>query len=386
MSPAGRALLAELTTYDDTAALAVGERLRRQGLAPALVAAAMTQARLRARAVAKLGPDAERMLFTADGLEQATRREVADRRAARLVAAGARRVADLGCGIGADALAFARAGLEVRAVERDPATAAVARANVRSAGLAHLVEVVEADVTQVGLAGCDAAYLDPARRGEGRRRYDPQQWSPPWEFVLGVAGQIPRTAAKVAPGIDHALVPPGAEAEWVSVDGDVVEAGVWFGPLAGSWPRRAALLPSGATVAGPAVPPPAAAAPGPYLYEPDGAVIRAGLVAEAAAEVDGWLVDPTIAYVSAGRHVPTALMTAYLVHETAPFSQRRVVQMLRARGAGDVVVKKRGTAVVPEQLRARVLPALPERGRGPAVTVVLTRVLGKHTALVVERL
>nr|WP_231126305.1 class I SAM-dependent methyltransferase [Motilibacter aurantiacus] len=326
------------------------------------------------------------MLFTADGLEQATRREVADRRAARLVAAGARRVADLGCGIGADALAFARAGLEVRAVERDPATAAVARANVRSAGLAHLVEVVEADVTQVGLAGCDAAYLDPARRGEGRRRYDPQQWSPPWEFVLGVAGQIPRTAAKVAPGIDHALVPPGAEAEWVSVDGDVVEAGVWFGPLAGSWPRRAALLPSGATVAGPAVPPPAAAAPGPYLYEPDGAVIRAGLVAEAAAEVDGWLVDPTIAYVSAGRHVPTALMTAYLVHETAPFSQRRVVQMLRARGAGDVVVKKRGTAVVPEQLRARVLPALPERGRGPAVTVVLTRVLGKHTALVVERL
>nr|WP_231134837.1 class I SAM-dependent methyltransferase [Motilibacter deserti] len=346
----------------------------------------MTQARLRARAVAKLGPDAERLLLTADGLEQATRREVAERRAARLAAGGARRVADLGCGIGADSLAFARAGLQVLAVERDPVTAAVARANAAAAGLAHLVDVVEGDATQVGLDGCDAAYLDPARRGQGRRRYDPQQWSPPWEFVRRVAGQTPRTVAKVAPGIEHALVPAGAEAEWVSVDGDVVEAAVWFGPLAGAWPRTATLLPSGASVSGPATSPPPAREPGAFLYEPDGAVIRAGLVAEAAQEVEGWLLDPTIAYVSADRHLPTRLMTAYVVHESAPFSLRRVAAMLRARGAGDVVVKKRGTAVVPESFRAQVLKSLPERGRGPSVTVVLTRVLGAHTALVVERL
>src|SRR5581483_3580377 len=98
------------------------------------------------------------------------------------------------------------------------------------------------------------------------------------------------------PGIDHALVPAGAEAEWVSVDGDVVEAAFWCGPLA-AVPRRATLLPAGVELTGSG----AAAAPvGPvrrYLFDPDGAVVRAHLVAEFASTVDGTLADPQIAYV-----------------------------------------------------------------------------------------
>jgi SAM-dependent methyltransferase len=294
------------------------------------------------------------------------------------------RVADLGCGIGADSIALARAGLRVLAVERDAATAAVAAANVAALGLAGRVEVRVADLRDVDLAGVGAAFLDPARRGEGRRTRDPQDWSPPWSAVLAVAERVP-VVAKVAPGIPHELVPAGADAEWISVDGDLVEAAIWMGRLSRGVGRSATLLPKAAVLESAGTPPPRAVEPLAHLYEPDPAVIRAGLVAEAATLVDGFLLDPTIAYVTADRLVPTPFLTAYRVLEVAPFSLRRVRDLVRARGAGDVVVKKRGTAVVPETLRAQVLAGLPTRGRGPTLTVVLTRVLGRHVALLVER-
>lgn len=384
----GRALLTSLPSYSEADALALGERLRREGLDPSFVSAAMTQARLRERAVAKLGPDARRMLFTVEGLEQATRVSVAERRAARLAGTlgPSALVADLGCGIGADSIALARAGLRVRAVEQDPVTAAVARANVTALGLGDRVEVLDGDARQTDLTDVAACYLDPARRGDGRRTRDPEEWSPPWSFVLQLAREVPAVVAKVAPGIPHSLPPVGASTEWVSVDGDVVEAAVSFGALVGAAPRSAVLLPSGTTLLGADAPPPRAGAPLRYLYEPDGAVIRAGLVAEAARLVDGALLDPTIAYVTSDLLVATPLLTAFEVLDGVPFSLRRVRELLRARGAGDVVVKKRGTAVVPETFRAQLLPGLPERGSGPSATIVLTRVMGRQTALLVERL
>ena len=384
-APEGRALLAALPAYRDADALALGERLRRHGVDPAFAAALLTQARLRERAREKLGPDAARLLLTSDGLEQATRPEVARRRAERLAATvgEAALVADLGCGIGTDTTAYAAAGLRVLAVERDPVTAAVATANVAALGLADRVEVRCSDLREVDLSGVDAAYVDPARRGDGRRSRDPEEWSPPWSGVRALADRVP-LVVKAAPGIAHGLVPPGADAEWVSVDGDVVEACLWMGRLARHGRRSAALLPSGAVLEDGRTPPPGAAAPLGYLYEPDGAVIRAGLVAEAAALVDGLLVDPTIAYVTSARLVATPFLTAYQVLEAVPFSLRRVRDLARSRGAGDLVVKKRGTAVVPETFRTQVLTGLPTRGRGPTLTVVLTRVLGQHAALLVE--
>jgi 16S rRNA G1207 methylase RsmC len=105
-------VLAAAMAEPDPGALAAGTRLRRLAQ-PEQAAAALQQAALRRQAVDKFGPAAAAMFFTRDGLEQATRLVVADQHARRFVAAGVRRVVDLGCGIGADALAFARAGLAV---------------------------------------------------------------------------------------------------------------------------------------------------------------------------------------------------------------------------------------------------------------------------------
>ena len=379
-TPAGAAALERAAVVVGAGPLVAAQSLRAAGFAPDLAAAALTQAGLRAAAVGKFGAEAGSMFFTRPGLEQATRRAVANRRAARLANSGVRVIADLGCGIGADALAFARAGIRVLAVDADPLTAAVASANVAVLGLDSLVSVVCADATTVDLSTVDGVFCDPARRTGSGRVFDPKAYSPPWDFVSALSTRVPRTVLKLAPGIDHALIPAGAEAEWVSVDGDVVEACFWYGPLA-SVPRRATLLPSGVLLTGSGR---SGAPVGPvrrYLYEPDGAVIRAHLVAEFASTVDGTLADPDIAYVYADSVVATPYARGYEVREVLPFSVKRVRAALRERGIGTLTVKKRGSALDPEAFRR----AMRLSGTSTA-TVVLTRVAGAPTALIVDPL
>lgn len=384
LTPEGWRLLESLPPYDEAGVLPLSRRLAEQGVDPVLAAAALTQSRLRERGRTKFGPFATSMLFTPDGLEQATRLEVAAHHARRFTAAGVARVADLGCGIGGDAMALAGLDLGVLAVERDELTAAVALVNLR-----HWpdVEVRQEDATGTDLSGVGGAFLDPSRRTQSGRRVrrvlDPRQAQPPLSFVLDVAGRVPAVGAKVAPGIPHDLVPAGAEAQWVSVDGAVVEAGLWFGTTAREGVRRAALLLGarpGAPVTevddrGQADPP--VGAVGAYLYEPDGAVIRAGLVGQVAAAVDGRLVDRTIAYVTADRPVDTPLATRYAVLDVLPFGLKSLRTYLRDRGVGRLTVKKRGTAVEPDQLRRQL------RLTGDAeATIVLTRVAGRQSVLV----
>jgi len=220
LTPAGERLLGRLAGYDEAQALVTATALRREYPAE-LVAAALTQARLRQRARAKFGDAADSMFFTPAGLEQATRPSVARLRAGRYAALGTRRVADLCCGIGGDLLALAEADIRVLGVDSDPLTCAVAEANARVRELASRVEICCADVTATELTGCDAAFLDPARRTGRGRVFDPQAYSPPWSFIAELAGSVPATGVKVAPGIPHELISPGVEAEWVSDSGQV---------------------------------------------------------------------------------------------------------------------------------------------------------------------
>ncbi|MFI9639571.1 methyltransferase domain-containing protein [Micromonospora sp. NPDC051925] len=406
-TPEGSAVLAAATEVAGGDPLVAAAALRSRGLPAGLAAAALTQAELRRRAVGKFGPEAAGMFLTRPGLEQATRRVVADRRAARLAAAGVRTLADLGCGLGADALAAARAGIRVYGVEADPVTAALAAANAEAAGLAEMFTVECGDATAFDVTGVDAVFCDPARRraGTGRRIFDPNAYSPPWDFVTGLAGRVPYTVVKVAPGIDHALIPADAEAEWVSVDGDLVEAALWGGPLVGA-PRRATVLrpkeghladrvrqqPAGGRP--PGQPRDSAGVPchqltgagdreaavGPvrrYLYDPDPAVVRAHLVAELADTLGATLADPSIAYLYADTPQPTPFGRCLEIVDVLPFSLKRLRALLRERRVGRVEILKRGSALEPEQLR-RDLKLAGEA----AASLVLTRVAGAPTVLV----
>ena len=379
LGPRGAALLAGLPAYDPAGVIGLSTRLRAEGHAEPLVAAALTQARLRARARGKLGELADRLYFTEDGLQQATRPEVGALHARRYVGAGVTGVLDLCCGIGGDLVPMATAGLQVTGVDRDPLTAAVASANVEVLGLGDRASVLVADATEVDLAGVEAVFVDPSRRSARGRTFDPRAYSPSFDAVLAMATAVPATGAKLAPGFPHSALPTGTEAEWVSVGGDLVECGLWFGPLAGSSPRRATLLPSGVAVVGTGIARAPVAAVGRFLHEPDGAVIRAGLVAEVAEPLGATLLDGSIAYLSTEAPVRSPFLTSYEVLDVMPFGLKRLREALRARGVGTLTVKKRGTAVEPETLRKQ----LRLRG-GDEATIVLTRVAGEQKALVVR--
>ncbi|MGL4173201.1 MAG: THUMP-like domain-containing protein [Actinomycetota bacterium] len=389
LTPEGWALLKSLPPYDENRAMALSERLRANGHPAHVVAAALTQTRLRDRAQDKLGPFANGMLLTASGLEQATRLSVAAHHAHRYVAAGSARIADLCCGLGSDAMAFAGLDRAVLAVDSDELTAAFATVNLRHWADA---EVRCHDVTTLDLPGMleptDGVWFDPARRvsghtANGRRVFDPEAASPPYSFVLAVAKQFPATGAKLAPSIAHHLLPPEAEAQWVSVDGVVVECGLWFGPLAREGVHRSALvIRQGKTheLTAPSLPirPPV----GPvrsFLHEPDGAVIRAGLVGTIADHSNTRLIDPTIAYLTSDRAVDSPFVRSYVVEEAMPFHLKSLRAALRNRDIGTVTIKKRGSAVDIEHLRQQL--RLSGRLRG---TISLTRIGGEPYALILR--
>ncbi len=370
----GQALLERAGSIDGDELHAQSELRRTAGAEH--VAAALTQVDLRRRAVPKFGANAARMYFTPDGLEQATRVAVAEHRAARLATFGAGTLIDLGCGIGGDLLASSAAGLTVAGVDLDPVRVAVAEANLHARDLPGAVAV--ADATRVDVSPFDAAFADPARRTGGGRTFRADEWQPPWSFVERLL--TGDACVKVAPGIPHALVPPGVEAEWVSDGGEVKEAALWSGRLA-STVRRATVIGDGglATLTEEDDPGAEVRAIGEFLYEPDGAVIRAGLVTAVAHGVEGGLLDHHIAYVTSDRSFRTPFARGYQVLEELPYREKQLRAALRARGVGKLTIKKRGVDVVPEELRKR----LALNGEADA-TIVLTRVDGRGTALLVR--
>ncbi|WP_416416643.1 THUMP-like domain-containing protein [Paenarthrobacter aromaticivorans] len=388
----GWELLASLGPYREAEAFSVNADLRKAGHSPELVAAVLTQSRLRTRAEAKFGEFARQMLFTQAGLEQATRLNIAARHAERFAKAGISHVADLGCGLGADSMALASMDIAVTAVEMDETTAACATINLMP--FPHAT-VVHSDATSVDLDGIDGVWLDPARRTTStsgtKRIWDPEAFSPPLSFVEGLAAAGRAVGVKMGPGMPHDSVPLNCEAQWVSVGGDVTEVTLWFNAVARPGVRRAALvigsqgaaeLTSGEDFDGGPV-----AAVGPvegFLYEPDGAVIRAGLVADIAERLGGHLVDEHIAYICAPELHDSPFARAYKVLEVMPYNVKALKAWVKANGITVLDIKKRGTAVTPEELRKQLLPSKRDTKPAKTATLVLTRIGEERVAVVVE--
>lgn len=395
LSDAGRRALSEAAAARAAGASPeqAGRRLRADGTAPELVAAALTQLDLREKARSKFGDAADRMLFTQAGLEQATRVPVAALHARRFAETGCRRVADLGCGLGAESLALQRAGITPLPLEIDPFTAALAAHNLGAS-----VAVGDAEAADLGDA--DGAFLDPARRTAGhrdtRRFASPSDYSPSLDFAFALAARLP-TGVKLGPGFERELIPAEAEAQWVSVDGQLVETGLWFGAVARPGIRRAALvlrdtgegLESHELTAPDDAPDAETRALGEYLFEPDGAVIRARLIGMLAERLGAGMVGDGIAYLTSDTADATALATpfaqAFRVVEELPAGEKQLRRALAERGIGRLEIKKRGVPVDPAALRSRL------KLKGPhGATLILTRATGgkaqgRHAALLAER-
>lgn len=384
LSPAGRAILDEVAVEALTPGtrLVMASRLRER-VGPDMAGVVLEMALLRQRAARKFSR-ADRMFFTRDGLEQSTAELVAAHRASRYSRAGIGRVADLGCGIGGDALALASAGCEVVAVDREWAHVALARENAAAYDGADRVWPLLADLTELPPLAVDAFFFDPARRtptgprlAPGRRLRTVDDYRPPLSLIDGWRPRVPHGAVKVSPGIDYAELPPDAEVEFVSLSGEVKEGVLWFGKLRTAAARRATLMPAGATLTDREDGMVEVAPPRAVLYEPDGAVIRAHLVGQLARQIGATLLDPEIAYLSADAPVETPFATGYLIEAHFPFQLKRLRHALRERDVGAVTIKKRGSPLDPDALRQSL------RLRGSAHRFVfLTQVAGRPTVLI----
>lgn len=397
LAPTGFALLNSLPPYREEDSLRLSERLRADGHSPELVSAVLTQSRLRAKAHEKFGEFADRMLFTEHGLEQATRLPIAAQHARRFRDAGIAHVADLGCGIGGDALAKAGLGLQVTAVDIDPETVAVATVNLAMMenASAELGDLNEFDVTRV-----DGLWFDPARRtttrGRTRRVHDAEDAFPSLSRIIDFAKTTPAVAAKLAPALDHGYLPDGTETQWVSWQGSTLEATMYFGPLARPGIRTSAL------VMGPGyahrLDPDTETSPdsagtrgdthtvevGPlaeHLYEPDGAVIRAGLLGTLARRLNAHTIDDTIAYLSSHEQVTIPFAHGYRVRDVFDFSLKGLQGYLRDHRIGRIEIKKRSTAVEPDEVRRKLKP---KRFGDESATVILTRIAGQQSVIIAD--
>ncbi|MEN9608452.1 MAG: hypothetical protein RLZZ06_383 [Actinomycetota bacterium] len=388
LSPEGQALLGELVIDSKLDVVKTVTRLRAAGHDAGLVATVLSQAKLRARAVAKFGEFARSMLFTEDGLEQASRFQVSALHAGRFRDAGIKQVADLGCGLGSESMAMAALDIEVIAVELDEVTAACATYNLAPFENA---QVLNADVTELPLDAYEAQFFDPARRELGSKRekalrkFDPESFSPNFNWVLEQAVQRP-TGIKLGPGHPHDAIPDDCEAQWVSVNGDLVELGLWFGKLARPGIARAALLirgDNGFELTSPDTSQPSTPLRelGEYLYEPDNAVVRSHLISVLAEGLDLGIFSPEIAYLTGDKQIESPWLRGFRVLENLTFDRKKLKARLRELGIGVLEIKKRGSDVVPESLR-KELQLKGER----AATLIVTRVGDSHRALICEAL
>lgn len=373
-SEAGARLLDQLRDEDlrDSQTLALIDRLRRQHDA-AQARAALAMARLRLLAVDKFGADAAQMFFTAEALEQASDPLA---RAYRAGAVAGARVVDAGCGIGADSIALARAGCAVEAIEIDPARAWIAAYNLRALGLPGVVYT--ANLTE-GLPPGEVVFFDPARRAGERRVFDVEAYQPPLGTIRAWADR--RVVVKLAPGVDLAqLAPYGGAVEFISVAGDLKEAVLWRGF---DRPALRATLLRGAAVhhwdAGAEPAPHRLSPPRTWLIEPDPALLRAGLVTDAALALDAYQLDESIAYLTTDNPPDSPWVRGWRVRDWMPFQLKRLRAYLRERGIGRVTVKKRGVALTPEGLTADL------RLKGAeSCTLVMTRAAGRPIALICD--
>ena len=354
--------------------------LRKRGVSAEMTSVVLLQRRLRTIARAKFGEFADTMFFTENGLQQATRLAVAAHHAERFRGAHLNRVADLGCGIGGDSLAFAGLGIAVTAVDRDEVTAAIATYN-----LAPFAEctVIHGEAVDVDLTPFDGLWFDPARRNSTKRLANPADWSPSLNWVFEVAARIP-SGIKLSPAIDHNLLPDNVEAQWVDDHGDTVECVVWTGALARSGIARSALvLTDGAPVeltgSTPSTDVPVGAL-GDYLYDPCGAVIRAQLLATLAGQLEAVTISPEIAYLSNQSGVETPFAQRFRVREVLPLDQRTIAQRMKELGIGTLEIKKRGVDIDPAQFRTK----LKLSGRDSA-TLFLTRIGSGRGAILADR-
>ena len=356
---------------------ALNAKLRKAGHAPGVIVEVVNQVALRQKARQKLGPLADSLLLTRQGLEQSSRIDVAKYHARKLSSLGS--VTDLGCGLGNDSIALAESGSAVVAVEKDEMTAKFASYNLARFPTAEVHRSAAEDFD----VGTEGVFLDPARRdlgasGRSRKLLSPEDFSPSISFAFERLSRMPG-GVKLSPALPHELVSDKFEATWVSHRGNLVEFSQWstdpqhFG-------KRFAVMIDGETelkFTGEEFDAEVSSLDE-YVYEPDPALIRSHLLGAFALEQGLGLLSQGIAYLT-GSERKGPWLRGYKLLAEMPLDEKAISRYLSERSIGSLEIKKRGVDIDPQLMRKR----LKLKGSG-AATLIATKVGGARKALVCE--
>ncbi len=329
---------------------------------------------------------AQDMLFTQDALQQATASVVAAHRAAEIANRypGAV-VADVTCSVGAEVIELAaeRGISGVIGSDLDRVRLSMAQYNVAVTGASATLLVADA-LTPTSTA--DVVLADPARRSGSGRVFRLDQLTPPLLDVLTTYAGRP-LAVKCAPGLDYRMLRDrfgfAGQVQITSLDGSVREACLWT-ERDDEPTQRATILrtrPDGSVhvveVSDGDPDDIPVGEVGEWIIDPDGAIVRAGLVRHYGHRHGLWQLDPQIAYLT-GDSVPDG-ERGFRVLEVTGVAERELRKRLAALDCGSLEILVRGLDVDPDRLRKRLKP----KG-SRSLALILTRVGRKGVGFLCE--
>ncbi len=365
--------LLSLVSAADEGELALQKRLR-QEYPDDVVRLALGLTDLRKRASAKFSRAAD-MWFDRVGLEQATSEAVARHKAARFSG----EVDDLCSGIGGDAIALAER-CKVTAIDARRSVGLMTSWNAEAYGLADKITTHTADVERQS-GSSPLVHIDPDRRSGVKRSVRIEDYRPGLPFLEKLIDTRSGGAIKLSPASNFGGKFPGCEVELISLNGECKEATVWFGSLAGNGQWRASVLPSGETIA--ADPLSARARIGPlaqYVYDPDPAVVRSGLVDVVAVQLGLDRLDADEEYLTGDTLVSSALVRPFAVLADMPNNERQIRRYFRAAEFGQVEIKSRHVPIAADAVRRKLTLSGQQAG-----VLIFARVAGRTRALVCRR-
>lgn len=345
---AGSPLINDATTYQLTKKSLVQDlsHLRKTHGEHARALVELVQAR-------RAGKLPESWLMDSESVQQATPPVVAAWRAEVLKAAGVEAAVDVTCSIGTELHALANAGLRALGGDLDHQRLRMARFNVPEVPVARMdalrpafVDDLTSGTLKSGMPRSGVVVADPARRNSSGRIARLEDLQPPLPDLMDCYDNL---VVKCAPGIDYSEF--DGHVEVVSVDGGVKETCLYSPAILGRG-RRAVVMGASSvkeTVTSDEPETDRVGGAGRYIVDPDGAIVRAGLVRQYAARHGLWQLDPHIAYLT-GDELPAGVR-GFEVIEVVPLKKARPA--LVTLGAKSVEILVRGVDVDPDELRKK---------------------------------
>lgn len=344
-----------------------------------LVRAALTLHELRQRAKDKFS-QAEEMYFSRQRLEQATPEVVAQHKAQRFLNADSP-IYDLCAGMGADSIAIARTGKKIISIDTSPTALAEINCNAQAYGVNELIHTEQRDVREVDVSR-KWIHIDPDRRVGVKRAIRLEDYEPPLEFMQELTVKAKAGAIKLSPASNFGGKFHNCEIELISLNGECREATVWFGDAAKEFDWTATILPGGWSLsANPEEYYPQVGPISHYLYDPDPAVVRAGLIDVLTSECGITRLDHAEEYLTSETLIESPAFSGFQVLQVLPNNIKEIRKYFRSNPIGEIEIKCRHVPVNAEQMRKKI----PLTGQGRK-TLLIARLQGKTKAVVAERI